>query len=147
MSAWRRVALDHLSEYKRLIAEARNPMSLWIDLEFEFESIYSKTKQGSSLDDDLVGRFYKYANWRLGTAETAQRPTEISSAVTCAFFEHIILIEKIREDMHRWLSPRHLEILSGSFTYHYPAADFLTFKERFLDKFKRIKPNRASFGN
>ena len=113
-------------------------MLLWIDLEIAFEELYQKAKKGERLDDDSVARFYKYAKWCLTTASTGHGPTDVSSAVCCAFFEHIILIERIREDMHRWIGPSILDQLSGAFTYLYPASEFAVFKEKFLQRYKEV---------
>src|ERR1700679_1799256 len=95
MSAWRRVALEMLPEYKENIAHAENPMGLWVEIGFHFQDAF-----GAS-DDDLVRRFFRYAEWCLDTAK--QETTDAPTAAWCAFYEHVPLVAGLPDKIHRFI--------------------------------------------
>src|SRR4051794_29423646 len=83
MSAWRRGAVEQLPEFREIIEQADRPMALWIEPHLRFEDAFR------SGNDDLLRRFFSYADWCIDTAKP--RPTDASTAAWCAFYEDLPL--------------------------------------------------------
>ncbi len=121
MSAWRRHALDQLPECRRIIESAGNPMALWIELQFACEEA---CRQESG---DLVRRFYEYARWcRLSPSD------EASTAVACAFYEHIPISPVLRRDLPRRMGRAEFRQLREIFGCHRSPEELKAFEEEFL---------------
>ena len=133
MSAWKRVALEKLPEYRRIIEEAERPMALWIELHLKFEDIY----RAEVLDDDLIRRFYEYARWCLESPGEGRCLSDAGTAAVLAFYEHLPQLGVIRRDLPRWLSRDEFMGLRDAFHYHLSEEQFASFESEFLDKTKK----------
>lgn len=100
MSAWRRVALEKLPEYRQIIGAAENPMALWIELTPRFEDAYVDTIKNHG----VIRRFFEYARWCLESPGDGGALSDAGTAAVCAFYEHLPEQEAVRRDLYRWLS-------------------------------------------
>ena len=128
MSAWKRVALEKLPEFRLHIETADSPMALWIELHMEFEAIYRE----ASPDRNLVRRFYEYARWSLVAPGKGGYQSEVSQAVACAFYEHLPQHGGIRRDLPNWLTREGCEELREVFRYHLTEPEFSDFESEFF---------------
>jgi len=116
MSAWRRVALEMLPEYRENIAHAENPMGLWVEIDFYFRDAFEAG------DDDLVRRFFRYAERCLDTAKP--EATDASTAAWCAFYEHIPRVAGLSEQLHRFMPRNRFVQVRDAFRYHISQEEF-----------------------
>jgi len=128
MSAWRKMALELLPEYRQLIEKTENPMVLWIDLHFRFEDAFLKS------DEDLVQRFFTYAKWCFETPKQGKYLSDVGTAVAVAFYEHLVTDAAVCNDLHRWFSPTEFLALEGVFKYHLSQTEFDGLKTVFLKR-------------
>lgn len=128
MSAWKRVALEKLPEYRRLIDTSDSPMALWIELHLKFEDSY----RVKPLDEDLVRRFFEYARWCWQGPVKNGYLSDAGTAVACAFYEHLPQSDSIRRDLPRWLTRVEFFDLRDVFRYHLSELEFEDFKKSFL---------------
>jgi hypothetical protein len=132
MSAWKRVALERLPEYRRVIDDAESPMALWVELHSHFQEAYQ-----TDASDDLIRRFYEYARW---CRQSPGRDSELSDAGTaavCAFYEHLPRDAAARHDLGRWLTRAEFSDLREVFRYHLSEHEFAEFEAEFLRAPKR----------
>ena len=97
MSRWRSAAIERLPEFRQVIAEADNVMSLWLELRLAFEEAYRDPR-----NDDLIARIYSYADWCRSAPRNSDASRDPLTAVAVAFYEHIPETKAAREDMPRW---------------------------------------------
>jgi hypothetical protein len=128
MSAWKRVALEKLPEYRGLIDAADNPMALWIELHLKFER---------ATDEDLIRRIFEYARWCMQRSGEGRYLSDAGTAAVCAFYEHLPQHADIRRDLSRWLTREEFANLRDAFRYHLSEAEFASFEAEFLDQTKR----------
>ena len=124
MSAWRRVAIERLPEFRATIEEADSPMALWVELGLPFENAF---RAGN---EDLVRRFFRFAEWCIDTAH--QQATDASTAAWCAFYEHLPRIAGLPEQLHRFLPHNRFLQVQDAFRYHTTDEEFARFRESYL---------------
>ena len=127
MSAWRRQALSHLPECRAIINAADNPMAMWIELHLEFERAMEVANH------DLVGRFMQFAAWCI-SEESGKLPNDTSTAVACAFYEHLPETRKYWPNFPKWFSRSQFEMLLPVFSYHLSPDDFADLKKHYAAK-------------
>lgn len=128
MSAWKRIALEKLPEYRTVIAAAESPMALWIELHLSFENAYRTRPR----DTDLIRRFYEYASWCKQSPGQGRYLSEAGTAAICAFYEHLPQVAEIRRDLSHWLTREEFTELRGVFRYHLTDEEFAEFEAEFL---------------
>lgn len=133
MSAWKRVALEKLPEYRLHIDAADSPMALWIELRLKFEEAY----RVATPNKDLIGRFYEYARWCLQSPGKGGYLSDTGTAVACAFYEDLPQNDAIRRDLPRWLSQDEFAELREVFRYHLSEPEFADFEAEFLVAVRR----------
>ena len=126
MSAWRRQALTLLPEYREIIEGADSPMAMWIDLHFEFGRAMANP------ESELVNRFLRYAAWCISPA-AGQLPSDTSTAVACAFYEHLPQERSYWSYFPKWFSPPEFESLLPVFSYHVSAQQLEELKKSFAN--------------
>jgi hypothetical protein len=131
MSAWKRVALETLPEYRRIIEAATSPMSLWVELDSRFLEAFEA--RGS---DDLIRRFYEYARWCRQSPGTGNHLSDAGTAAVCAFYEHLPRHPIVRRDLGRWLTRAEFNDLKEVFRSRLSEEDFAEFEVEFLEKSK-----------
>ena len=124
MSAWRRVALETLPEFRDAIEQAESPMNLWCELFLRFEDAFRAD------DDDSVRRFFRYAEWCSDTAQL--RPTDASTAAWCAFYEHLPRVAGLAEQLHRFLPRQRFQRVQDAFRHHTNEQEFTRFRDVYL---------------
>ena len=129
MSAWRRTALETLPEYRQTVADAENPMAMWIDLYLHFKDLYV----ADELNDELIGRFFKYARWCIQSPGEGRFLSDAGTAAVCAFYEHLPETEMIRRDLPRRLTREEFIGLREAFRYHLSEDKFRELEAEFLD--------------
>ena len=127
MSAWRRVALELLPEYRHAIAKAESPMGLWVEIDHHFRDAFGAG------NDDLVRRFFNYAAWCLDTAK--QETTDASTAAWCAFYEHIPRVAGLSAQLHRFMPRDRFMQVRDAFRYHTGAEEFDLLQKAILSSY------------
>ena len=133
MSAWKRIALEKLPEYRGVIDAADNPMALWIELHLKFEDAY----RAEIPTDDLVRRFFDYARWCRQSPGEGGHLSDAGTAAVCAFYEHLPKHAGIRRDLPRWLTRAEFFDLREAFRYHLSEQEFADFEAEFLGTSQR----------
>jgi hypothetical protein len=103
-------------------------MALWVELQSRFSFDYK------NLGDDLIGRFYKYAKWCLGSPAQNGYLSDAGTAASVTFFEHLPGEKFIRDDIYKWLSKEEFLKLESVFRYHLESKEYEEFKESFMEK-------------
>lgn len=107
MSAWRRQIIQRLPEFRPLAESAENPMALWIELFLPCEEACKRS------DDDFVRRVYAAAHWFLESPSD-----DLTTAVVCAFYEHLPRSPILWEDLPRRMSPSEFRRIRPCWDYH-----------------------------
>lgn len=95
MSAWRREAIAALPEARALIEQADRPMTLWIELADLFDAGVAAGNV------DQARRLLDYAAWCFGEG-SGKVPNDTSTAVVCAFYEHLATNRQYWPRFGRW---------------------------------------------
>lgn len=127
MSAWRRQALSHLPECKSVIESADGPMALWIELRLEFD----RAMRESNLA--LANRLLQFAAWCI-SEESGKLPNDTSTAVACAFYEHLPETREYWPHFSKWFSRPQFEMLLPIFGYHLSKDDLGDLKKSYAAK-------------
>lgn len=99
-------------------------MALWVEISLQFEKAFRVH------NDDLVQRFFRYAEWCIDTAQPL--PTDVSTAAWCAFYEDLPQISGLAGQLHRFLSRQRFLHLQDAFRYHIDESEFVRFRDTFL---------------
>ena len=86
-------------------------MALWIELHLEFERAFRRN------DTLLLNRILRYAAWCI-SEQSGPLPNDTSTAVTCAFYEHLPTYKDFWPHFRKWLSPSEFATLMPIFAYH-----------------------------
>lgn len=116
MVTWRSKAIEVLPAQQELIAEARTPMALWIELRLAFEDAAKRN------EDETLRRILDYAFWCISPA-AGELPTDASTAAVCAFFEHLPTDRALWPSLREWLSPSQFESVKPTFHYFLSRAE------------------------
>jgi hypothetical protein len=127
MSAWRRQALQLLPEYRETIEEADNPMAMWIDLHLAFDDAMAQKKS------ELASRVLRYAAWCIST-DSGPLPNDISTAVACAFYEHLPEEREYWPHFPKWFGRSQFEQLLPIFGYHLSPGELEELKQFYASK-------------
>lgn len=122
MSTWRRKAIEAVSEEKALIEKVDNPMSLWIELLIAFENFVKNN------EDEKIRKVLNYAAWCV-SPNSGHLPNDISTAVVCAFYEHIGSNSSMWPHFKDWFSTQEFEKIKDCFKYHLSDKEFEEFNE------------------
>jgi hypothetical protein len=114
MSAWRRIALETLPEFRGIIGQAKSPMGLWVELDLRFKDAFLVG------NDDLVRRFFRYAEWCTDTA------------VWCVFYEHLPRVAGLADQLHRFLPCQRFLRVQDAFRHHTTESEFTHFCDTFF---------------
>lgn len=145
MSSWRREALNHLPELRGLIEPCESPMMLWIELHGEFEDAVRNNIALSS-------RILAYASWCISEA-AGPLPNDTSTAVACAFYEHLPQRREHWPYFREWFTPGEFARLVPVFAYHLSNDDLEALKVAYQQgqsgastkklKLLRVRPPRV----
>jgi len=105
-----------LPEYRHDIVQAESSMGLWVEIGFHFGDAFEAG------DEDLVRRFFRYAEWCLDTAK--KEATDASTAAWCSFYEHIPTIAGLSEQLHRFMPRNRFVQVRDAFRYHTQPDEF-----------------------
>jgi len=123
VSAWRRVAIEKLPEFREIIEAAETIGMLWIDLWLKFEDTYEQP-----VDQDLARRVYEYAAWCL--IESGDQDIQTTAALY--FYEDLPTNEKTRRDMANHLTREEFFGLTEIFKYHLAEGEYEELEKEFL---------------
>lgn len=126
MSAWKRQALTLLPEHREIIEAAESPMALWIDLHLEFDRAMANP------ESELIKRFLRYAAWCISSA-AGKLPSDTSTAVVCAFYEHLPQKQSNWPHFRKWFSRSEFDSLLPIFSYHISAQQLEALKKSFAN--------------
>jgi len=125
VSAWRRVAIEKLPEFRHIIEAAETAGMLWIDLSLKFEDAYEEP-----VNQDLAHRVYAFAAWCV--AESNDQDIQTAAALT--FYEHLPINKKIRRDMANHLTHEEFFGLKELFQYHLAEGEHEEMEQEFLEQ-------------
>ena len=111
MSAWRREALRAVPALRDTVACSDSPMALWIELLLAFERAFQ------AADAPQMDRILRYAAWCSSDA-AGRLPSDASTAVVCAFYEHLAAKREYWPCFRRWFEPAQFTALLPVFAYH-----------------------------
>ena len=97
MENWQQVALQMFPELRLEIEEAESPMSLWLEIVYNFDIAYERPR-----NEDFIRRVYEYADWCLQQEGGEDAGEHLPTCVVTCFWEHIPTSKAAREDMPRW---------------------------------------------
>ncbi|HEY0100870.1 MAG TPA: hypothetical protein VGB76_18125 [Pyrinomonadaceae bacterium] len=132
MSVWRRVALEKIPKLRRLIEAAPNIMALWIELQLKLadDALYKTPSQ-----EKTIAGIFDYASWCLNKSHNRDTQT----AVVCAFYEHLPLMDEARKDLANRLSMEDFLRLRERFKYLLTDEEHEEFTREFLER--KAKPD------
>lgn len=133
MSAWKRIALEKLPEYRGLIDDADSPMTLWVELHSKFENAY----QAEITDHNLIRRFFEYARWCKQSPGEGRFLSDAGTAAVCAFYEHLPQHAGVRRDLPRWLTREEFADLRETFRHCLSTQEFTYWEAEFLTTTRR----------
>jgi hypothetical protein len=133
MPRWQSAAIELLPALRETIANAENIMSLWIELQREFEEAY-----GDPRNDELIARIYAYADWCLRAPRAEDADEDRATAVAIAFYEHIPQCKAARDDMPRWFTYDEIAASRSIFAYHIG-------EDRFRELLEHMKKNKRRY--
>jgi len=133
MSTWRREAIEALPELRPLAEAASSPMELWIELYLRFEQ--AATLSNSS----QVERILRYAAWCVSEA-AGRIPNDTSTAVACAFYEHLATRKDFWPNFAAWFRPAQFSALLPVFRYHLSQPELAALQA----EYSRSRPNNSS---
>lgn len=137
---WRSKAAEMLPELVEEIAEAINPMELWIEMGFAFDASYKEPR-----NEDLIRRIYGFADWCLEQPQTDSAEDDLPTNVIIGFYEDIPRNKAAREDMPRWFTLEDIVRNKAVFSYHISEAEYEELKALFgsAERAKQKKPTTA----
>jgi hypothetical protein len=97
MSSWRRMALELLPEQK--FQNSRDYFSVYMIF---FDLLPLAVSAHQSLNEDLLQRIYKYAEWCWTQKD---KSSDTYNAVCVAFYEHLVDEEITSEAIPKWIKP------------------------------------------
>lgn len=112
MSKWRRIALEKVPLCKKLIEEADNPMSMWIEFLLRLEQAY----EAEPPEEKVIQQIFDYAAWCLRYSAKS-KSYGMATEVTVAFYEHLPTHEKIRRDLRYRVSREDFMFIGSSWNY------------------------------
>ena len=140
MVEWRKVALTMMPQCKKLIARARAPVPLWVDLQLAFADAY---RHRTPKNPQLIRSIHGYAWWCIAESNNP----DLASAATTCFYEHLPVTPGAWEELHLYLDRRQFEGLRDVFKYFFepheqqPKFDqFLVALRKREKELKRITP-------
>ena len=116
MSTWRRKAIEAVPDLKTTFETLESPMQAWIEIRMYFERL-SPEEDNKKINDIL-----SYARWCV-SEEAGKLPNDTSTAVCCAFYEHLPEKPANWNYFRKWFSPKEFESLKGVFSYHIKEED------------------------
>lgn len=132
MSAWRRKAIEAVPQLKSIFEQATGPMEAWIEIRFYFERL------DFDADHREVVRVLDYAKWCVSEA-SGKLPNDTSTAVCCAFYEHLSEQKESWVRFRSWFSPQEFESLKGVFAYHLTESDMEALNAEFYGKRRKAQ--------
>jgi hypothetical protein len=129
MSAWRRVAIEKIPGYRKLIEQASNPMQLWTDLRWPFVRAHEAPH-----NEEFIGQVYDYAAWCL-----ASNDPNTFTAVVVAFYEDLPRYPEVRSHVAKWLPTEVFSGLEEVFRYHLSDKEHAEFVREFYERRDQIR--------
>lgn len=123
MSMWRRRAIAMLPEWRREIADAQDPMDLWLHLWDQARD--TQSKEGGACD--VIRRLFLYADECRGA-----RDPNVRTAVVVAFYEHILTEEWLVPHLPNYLSRSVFIEMQDFLPYHVDQSRFENIRREFL---------------
>ena len=134
MEDWRVKALEHFPDLQELIEQASGPMGLWI----EFHALFLTAYYDEPIDEERIGRVYDYARWCFEQPDTGDVATDLPTAASVAFVEHIPLDKRVSDDLYRWMSAESFAGFEELFRYHLSDEEYRRFAAEFHRKKKHF---------
>ena len=131
MPPWRETALELLPELGEKITdpEIDTPYLLWFEIRDAFERAYDQ----SQLDDSLISRIYRYADWCAAAPRGDTAEDDLLTCTCVCFYEHVAQHPAARHDMPRWIPYQDFIASEQIFRYHLTEEEFVALKQHFYD--------------
>jgi hypothetical protein len=130
MSAWRRIAIEKLPQFKQKIEHSESIGMLWIDLFEAFRRAHEDRP-----DEATIRQIYDFAWWAAGEAAN----DDIRSATVCAFFEHLPTDGRVRELMPQYMTREQFLGMKEVFKYFLSPDQHREFVDDFLRRRRLIE--------
>jgi hypothetical protein len=111
-------------KFAGLIEKFDSPYMLWIELGHEFKRAYA-----APVNEDLIRRFYMYADWCW--RQRSHKELDLNNCVAVCFYEHLADHRAVRDDMPRWLSPDKFRDIAGLFEWRLGQDEFIALKRHY----------------
>ena len=135
MENWQTKALEYFPELRETIEDQLGRgigiMGLWIELHTSLLAAYD----AEPVDDEQIGRIYRYAAWCFSQPQIGTADTDPSSAAAVGLIEDLPLTQRVADDLHRWMSLESFEGCENLFRYHLDDEQY----QKFAADFKRKK--------
>lgn len=105
-------------------------MGAWIEIRSYFERL------DLVIDSKEAARVMDYAKWCVSNA-SGTLPNDTSTAVCCAFYEHLPEKKENWARFRGWFTPQEFEDLKGVFAYHLSESDMEALCAEFYGKRRR----------
>lgn len=128
MADWKLKAFEILPEMRAEIAEAENPMALWLNIQFEFFEAYKEPRR-----EDFIRRVYEFESWCMEQDSEHDAENDLPTCVVVCFWEHIPTDTEARKDMPRWFNSKEVLANAEAFSYFLSSGNF----EALLDDMSR----------
>ncbi len=129
MSTWRRKAIEAVPELKGKLEKVASQMEAWIEIRMYFEGI--RVEEESNKIRDILN----YAQWCM-SEEAGKLPNDSSTAVCCAFYEHLPENQNNWGYFKKWFTPKEFETLKGVFSYHIKEEELNNLSAEFYGKYQ-----------
>ena len=120
MSAWRRIAIEKLPQFKQKIEHSESIGMLWIDL---FEA-FGRAHEDPP-DEATIREIYDFAWW-------AAANDDVGTATICGFFEDLPTDGRMRRLMPQFMTQEQFLGMKDIFKYHLSPEQHHEFVDDFL---------------
>jgi hypothetical protein len=129
MSLWRKTAVEVMPSLRSVVTSKHitGPMALWIELHLS----YSTGASASPVQTAVLDEVWTYIRW----CRDVYKSDDMWSAVTVAFFEHLLDERAVREDLPLRISLKEAEESVVYSTYFHSADDV----DRYLEWFSNVQ--------
>jgi hypothetical protein len=128
---WLEKALDTFPEFTNKFEYAPlSPMGFWIELRIALEDAY----RSDPINEDLIGRIYRYAAWCFDQPNTNSAETDLGTAVIVCLIEHLPEMPRVAGDLYHWMSLESFNGFESAFRYHLSGEQFSAFRNLFMQQ-------------
>lgn len=115
MSAWRRIAIEHVPSCKKTIEEAEHTVFMWLNL---FLDLIDEEK---IIDEKTAQEIHQFAFWCLTDWRQNKKANRKLSDSAYSFYESLLTSNQAKEQLMKYYSPEELTFLKKIYPEWFPA--------------------------